>query len=55
MQEWLDNAFSTNILAYQNRYKQIIELYGDLYTTEILDILNKKKKEDRPKTPDKDK
>lgn len=36
--DWHETAFSVNILAYQNRCKLLGNTFGDLYTTEILDV-----------------
>lgn len=36
--EWLDTSFSTNIQAYQQRIKQLLDAFGDLYTSDLFNV-----------------
>jgi hypothetical protein len=36
--EWYDTSFSTNIPAYQQRIKQLLDGFGDLYTSDLLNV-----------------
>lgn len=36
VEDWLEVSFSTNITAYQNRIKQLLDDFGDLYSSDLL-------------------
>jgi hypothetical protein len=36
--EWYDTSFCTSIPTYQQRIKQLMDSFGDLYTTDLLNV-----------------
>ncbi len=38
IEEWWLTAYSTNIAAYQNRSKELLDAFGDLYLSDLLNV-----------------